>query len=317
MDLTVENHPISQCGSVNKTLDRRGPEGFSASASPTSSLFPRRALPADILAIWRLQQARNGQTSSISYNILSPEQQQSETGEEGASQGGQAKSQSRSSTRQSGGKHLGSEKKKRKSEKESKPIQAPPKKPPSATGRHGGAPQGPHSPGTAGSTSTETGSNGPEARPGSNGLLGPPSLETGDPEEAVRSMLGISLDGMAADATIALVLRTLAFCKDYLLSPEVTACLINFLGFQLQWLGDSASRTSCIEAEPSQPDGETDDIHEQGSCPRSPRNRLCSGSFSIGVRSGPRVSQLGCRCIETELSRLPVSAEFRHSQTVS
>lgn len=295
MDLPAENPLALQRGSVNKPVECRGAHGFSAEGSPASSLFRRRALPAEIVAIWHLQQARNGQAPSISYNSLSSEQQHSETGEEGTSQGGQTKSPLKSSTLQPGGKHVGPEKKKKKTEKESKPIQqGPPKKHPSATGRHGGSPQGPHASGAAGSSRDETGSNGSEARPGSNGLLGPPPLETPDPEDAVRSMLGINLDGMAGDATIALVLRTLAFCKDYLLRPEVTACLINFLGFQLQWLRDSASPNFCIEVEPSQAEGEADDSHEQGSSPRiprSPRSRPRLGSFAnLEVSSAPGIT---------------------------
>ncbi|KAL8427033.1 hypothetical protein Efla_005189 [Eimeria flavescens] len=220
-------------------------------APPAGSLFPRRLTTNEIVSLWNLLATSMTQKpTKTPQRVLEPEQPQQqqqqvlmhsvsgEAGEEAPPQAGQSKLQSKQSGPQAGSKAPSEKDRKHtKSQKEQKPSQGAPKKHPSSSGR-APAPQG-----AATQQAAAIGTPGEAPASGSEGArLGPPSSAEGsDPEEAIRSALGIPPCVVGCEAAVALVLRALLFCRDYLIRPEVTSCLINFLGVQLQWLSSWGS----------------------------------------------------------------------------
>lgn len=278
----TEDGLISQFGPWYGLIENAGPSMDSPEAPQASSFFSRKVTSADIIAIWHLQATKGQARSSSIHSSPAAEQQQKhgEVGEEGATQGLQTKAQSKSPVPQAGTKASGQDKKKRKSDKEQKPIPPALKKHPSAIGRHGGAPLGPltHAAAAGGST-VETGSSGYEALAGSDGSQGPSHVDRGDPEEAVRDVLDVSTYGMGSDAAVALVLRTLTFCREYLLRPEVAACIVNFLGVQLKWLCQCGA-PPCFSTTTGSPQAQEEEENKntRDSSPRGHNEACCSRS---------------------------------------
>lgn len=104
----------------------------------------------------------------------------------------------------------------------------------SAAGRHGIAPQGLHV--ASGVGTVEIFGEGGESRAECWARQTSSKVECGDPEETVRGILGLSLEGTGGDAAVTLVMRALAFCRDFLLRPGVATRILDFLGVQLHWL---------------------------------------------------------------------------------
>ncbi|KAL8443863.1 hypothetical protein Emed_006523 [Eimeria media] len=218
---------------------------------PPQSLFPHRLTPSEVVSLWRLLATCSSSTLTATPQAATapeqpqPQQQQQqqqhvEVAEEASPTGAANKSQSKPSTAQPGNKVSEKDKKHRKSQKEPKAAQSPPKKNPSSSGRPAvsAASPGVSTPQAgAASSVSEALASGSESRlgaPTSHGAT--PSADRGDPAEAIRVALGVPPCGMGGEAAVGLVLRALLFCKDYLLQPEVTSCVISFLGVQLQWL---------------------------------------------------------------------------------
>ncbi|XP_026190306.1 uncharacterized protein LOC34622039 [Cyclospora cayetanensis] len=190
--------------------------------NPPVSIFSHRITPSEILAIWHLQISKNYSNNPAPCSLpVTDQQQQVEAADEGS-----PKAPLKPPASQTGGRHSGQEKKKKKPEKEQRPSSGLPKKHASTTGRHSHP---------AGGITVENNISF-DSREGSAGATSFPLPEGGDPDQAVRSALGHEIGVLGADAVVSLVLRTSAFCREHLIRPDVTACLINFLGVQLQWL---------------------------------------------------------------------------------
>lgn len=267
----AEETPLRQLGPLDGSCSRGGQGEWGSVSSPVLSLFAHRATPEEIIVIWHLQAAKGRAAASAMCSSPAAEQQHGEAAEEAVSHIGQAKTQSKPPAPQAAGKSSAQDKKKKKNEKEQKPPPAPAKKHLSGAARHGSSPQASHPHAGAAASAAEISSSVGETRAGWGCAQGPVALEGGDPEEAVRTTLGVATEGMGADAAVALVLRTLAFCRDYLLRPDVTACLVNFLGLQLQWLCHWGS-SSCYSISADSPPalGEAEIKRAGGSSPRGP-----------------------------------------------
>ncbi|KAL8271271.1 hypothetical protein Esti_004786 [Eimeria stiedai] len=224
---------------------------------PSQSLFSRRLTPPEVVSLWHVLTTCSSSTLTATPQPASaPEQQQQQQQqqqrvdviEEASPTGAANKSQSKTATPQPGSKPSEKEKKHRKSQKEQKVSQPLPKKHSSSSGRPGVSAASPavSTPQAVAAGSTgEALTSGCESRPGAPSLHGStPSAERGDPGEAIRVALGVATGGMGREAALGLVVRALLFCKDYLLQPDITCCVINFLGVQLQWLSYWGSCTA-------------------------------------------------------------------------
>ncbi|KAL8428653.1 hypothetical protein ACSSS7_007093 [Eimeria intestinalis] len=224
---------------------------------PSQFLFSRRLTPLEVVSLWRILEACSSSALTATPQPTSaPEQQQqpqhqqqqqhAEVIDEASPTGFATKSQAKAAASQPGNKPSEKDKKHRKSQKEQKAAQPVPKKHPSSSGRPGVAAASPAVSTPQAAAAGEGLSSGCESRLGAPSLHGPsPSAGKEDPGEAIRSALGVPICGIGGDAAVGLVLRTLLFCKDYLLRPEVTSCVVSFLGVQLQWLccwGSCAAR---------------------------------------------------------------------------